>query len=194
MIRTNWTDENIEKSIRGVMRGYCLERMPSQSEVELFYGDSKLSNAINKRGGFYEWAKRLNIPTKHSETKIGVEAEEAVKTTLENMGFESVELTPLKHPYDILVNHRVKIDVKISHKYEYEHGTYYSFGLAKPMQTCDVFIAIALDDNKMYVIPSSILNNQKQLSIGMTSKYDKYIDRWDIVQKLDDCFRAVESI
>lgn len=194
MIRTIWTEESIEKGIRGVMSGYCLERMPTKSEIELFYGDSKLSNAIQKRGGFYEWAKRLNISTKDSETKLGIEAEEAVRTRLEMIGFESVELTPLKYPYDILVNHRVKIDVKISHKYEYEHGSYYSFGLAKPMQTCDLFIAIALDDNKTYVIPSSILNNQKQLSIGMTSKYDKYIDRWDIVQKLDDCFRLVEII
>lgn len=194
MTCTGWTDESIKKGIRDVMNGYCLERMPSRSEIELFYGDSKLSNAIMKRGGFYEWAKRLNISTKDCETKLGIEAEGKVKTRLETMGFESVELTPVRHPYDILVNHRVKIDVKISHKYEYGHGTFYSFGLAKPMQTCDVFIAIALDDNKTYVIPSSILNNKKQLSIGMTSKYDKYINRWDIVQKLDDCFRAVESV
>lgn len=38
------------------------------------------------------------------------------------------------------------------------------------------------------------LNNKKQLCIGVASKYDKYIDRWDIVKKLDSVFREVESI
>lgn len=194
MIRTRWTNESIEDGIRSVMRGYCMGRMPSRSEMDLFYGDSRLSNAITHRGGFYEWEKRLNLSIKGSDTKVGIEAEEDVRNKLETMGFESVELTPLKHPYDILVNRRVKIDVKSSHKHEYEYGVWYSFRLEKPMQTCDVFIAIAIDDNKTYVIPSSILNNKKQLCIGATSKYDKYLDRWDIVKKLDLAFMAVESV
>ena len=43
-----WTKEEIEKSILKVVDEYELNRMPSRSEVESFFGDTSLTNAISR--------------------------------------------------------------------------------------------------------------------------------------------------
>lgn len=89
-------------------------------------------------------------------------------------------------PYDLLVNNCLKIDVKSSHLYKGKDGNFYTFRTGKRYATCDVYVLVALDDSdelvKTYIIPSSKVFNKIQISMGeYNSKYDIYLDRWDIL-------------
>lgn len=75
---------------------------------------------------------------------------------------------------------------------------YYTFNLEKAKQTCDVYVAVALDANdninKIYIIPASVMSGKTQLSIGInSSRYDKYIDRWDLIEIIDNALESIEA-
>ena len=94
---------------------------------------------------------------------------------------------PPRYPYDLLVGNNIKVDVKVSKMYN-NTIKMYTFNLEKRFPTCDIFVAYCIDDNKnivkTYVIPSAILSGITQLSVGIDkSKYDIYLDKWDIVDK-----------
>ena len=187
-----WTDEEITQTIKDVMNYFGIDRMPTHSEMCEFCGDTSLSNKVSKTGGAYYWADKLGIEVKQSETLLGYMVEAEVKGLLEALGFQC-ELTSTKHPYDILVNGCVKIDVKSARKSKVQNSDVYSFGLAKQQPTCDIYIAVCLDDNKcierFYVIPAHIMAGKTQLCIGVhQSKYDSFIDRWDIVKAYETAF------
>lgn len=195
MDRIKWTDQLIEEKIQDAMCGIGINRMPSKQELESFYGDSALTNKIAKTGGFYHWANALGIEIKQSETFTGYTVENEVKKMLENMGF-MCELTGIRHPYDILVNGCVKVDVKSARKSKVRGSDVLSFGLAKPKPTCDIYIAACLNDSntieKIYVIPAHIMAGKTQLCLGIHhSKYDCYIDRWDIVKAYEMAFTEI---
>ena len=46
---TRWTDEIIKNKILEVVKFYNLDRMPTRSEVEVYFGDYSLSNAIDRK-------------------------------------------------------------------------------------------------------------------------------------------------
>ena len=73
-------------------------------------------------------------------------------------------------PYDLLVNDCLKVDVKSSHLYEGKEGNFYTYRTGKKFATCDVYILVALDANdeiaRTYILPSSIVMNNIQISIG----------------------------
>lgn len=193
---TQWNEELIIEKIYEVIYFLGIDRMPSKSEIEAYYGDSALTNKISKAGGFYQYAERLGLEIKESESKLGIKYEKKVIQILENLGF-SAEHTSMRHPYDILVNGRVKIDVKVANTSYVRGSKVYSFNLERSLHSCDLYVAIALNDNKkvmkIYVIPSSVMNGKKQLTVGVTkSKYDSYLQRWDLVDKVDKSLASLE--
>ena len=190
-----WDDLEITNRINEVRHAMVLDRMPSRAEVEAYYGNTGLVNAIAKHGGFYHWAKKLELKVKECETQLGYECEMLVKGLLEEQGYVC-EKTSARHPYDLLVNGCVKIDVKVARISRNHNTDYYSFSLAKPMQTCDVYVAVCLDDNdevkKLYVIPAHIMTGKTQLALGIKrSKYDEYIEKWDIIDNLIKSFEEM---
>lgn len=193
MSRTCWTEKMVEQEIKEVMRAMNIDRMPSRSEIELIRGDTSLTNKITKTGGFYFWANKLGLEIKNSETKFGYEIEKKISEKLAGDGYSCI-LTSIRHPYDILVDGCVKIDVKSAKKTRVKEGLVYSFNLEKKEQTCDVYVAVCLGDEesieKIYVIPAHIMTGKKQLCLGVkNSIYDSYIDRWDIIEKLALAFK-----
>lgn len=193
---TKWTDDLVIDKINEVVDFLKLDRMPSRSEIEQYYGNHALINKISKTGGFYKYAKLLGLEIKNSESKLGIEYELKIISILQSMGF-SAEHTSVKHPYDILVNGRVKIDVKVANISIVRGSKMYSFHLDKSMHSCDLYVAVALNDNKsiskIYIIPASVLNGKKQLAIGFEkSKYDQYLLRWDFVEKIDKSLSELE--
>lgn len=48
MERESWTYEKIKNQISFMVKEKDMNRMPSRSEVDTFFGDYKLSNAISK--------------------------------------------------------------------------------------------------------------------------------------------------
>ena len=182
-----WTDQVVRESIMEVANTFAERRMPSRSEIEDYYGNSALTSRISRTGGTYYWAEVLGLEVKESETKVGLIAERAIKERVSQMGFD-VELTGFKHPYDLLVDGCVKVDVKTAHKSKIHGCDVYAYRLAKPQQTCDVYVFCEMDKNeivKTYVVPSAIISGQVQVEMGIGStKYEPFCNRFDLIGRM----------
>ena len=179
-----------EKRIMEVVKGMGINRMPSLSETKRFTGGCSLSNRIMRSGGFKIWAKRLDLKLQTCETYFGDKYEKLTKDYLDKI-FTTVERTPTKFPYDILVNNRIKIDVKASRPHKIKTGTFwYSFNLESRYPKSDFYVVYCVGENdeteKVLVIPSFVMTGKKDLAVGRCSAYDIYRDRWDLIKALDE--------
>lgn len=188
-----WTDELIAKSILDVVGTLNLSYMPTRNEIRAFYGNDALTNKISKTYGYYGWADRLNLPIKKNDTLKGKLSEKIAAQILEQKGFSALQM-PQNHPFDLLVNNLVKIDVKFSNLYHGEAGNFYSFALRKKHPSCDVYFLIARSDagsQNVFVIPSKSVA-QTQISIGERhSIYNQYLNRFDVIEQY---FNQLNSI
>jgi hypothetical protein len=191
-----WTDDLIETEIKNVMKALNINRMPSSVEIERIAQNNKLTNAIARHGGFNFWSEKLNLKQSKCETRLGQFGEYYIKELLESKGY-IVEKMGIKHPYDLLVNENVKIDVKTSKIYKptNESWSSYSFNLEKEKPTCDIYVFTCLANekevNKILVIPSKFLHQtQLCISTGKT-KYDMYKNRWDYIEQYDKFYKTV---
>jgi len=181
MERITWTDELIESQIRFVMSALGIERMPSNSEIIAVLGNTALTNAVRRRGGFYKRAALLGIPLKDSGTKTGDVYELYAMATMTSKGFP-VKRMSVRHPFDLLVNKCVKVDVKASTAYMNQKSLVNTVRLGKVFATCDIYIIYLLHPSgeldRTLIIPSHLVK-QEYLNIGKDSKYNIYQDRWD---------------
>ena len=92
--------------------------------MDLVRKDSALSVKVSRSGGFKCWALKLGLELKESETTKGWKYEEKALKDLTDRGYNVKEMTT-KHPYDLLVEENVRIDVKVSSRYYYEDNNYY---------------------------------------------------------------------
>ena len=192
-----WDDESIETELRNMILEMGINRMPSASEMKSFSDDNRLLNAINKNGGFRYWSKKIDMNMKSSDSLHGWIYEDMVQSILETRGY-NVERMTTRYPYDMLINSSVKIDVKGSKKYMGSTGNFYSFNLEKNCATCDIFILCLIgskdDIDKIFIIPSSIVQHNTQISIGeITSKYMRYVDRFDILDRYSTFFNGFKN-
>jgi hypothetical protein len=179
-----WTNEQVIKEIKDVMKSLNINRMPSRNEVERTTKDASLSNKISRSGGFYHWAELIGIPIKESETKTAIAYEEKAKQQIfDLLGLES-QLTPVCFPYDILVENLTKVDVKISNGFDGKKGFFFSFNLEYRFPKCDFYILYCVNErrNKTLIVPAHVMSGKNQISVGINSIYDKYIDRWDLIE------------
>lgn len=195
MARTTWTDALIEEKVQEVIQGLGLNRMPSSSECNKYFGDFRLSNAITKKKGWYEMAKHMNLPVKESDTLTGKTAEKYITNILEGMGY-TVEQMSTRYPYDLFVNGCVKVDVKSAHIYHGPDGDFYTFNIEKPHATCDVYVLVQLqeknDPSRIMIVPAAVVPSQTQISMGINkSKYHQYTDRWDYIERTVDYWKKV---
>ena len=173
---TKWSDELIKEEILKVMKALNINRMPSSDEIKLVTNNSKLTNAIRRHGGYLQWSARLRLHQSECETRTGLNSEIKIKEIHESKGYK-VEKMTTRHPYDLLVNENIKIDVKAANKYESPTGwSSYSFNLEKANPTCDIYIICCLQDNKTLIIPSKFLKQTQLCITNKVSKYDIYKD------------------
>lgn len=187
---TLWTEEKIIKGILEVCEKTELDRMPTRSEIKSYYNNDKLTNAIRRSGGLYEYARLLDLPIKMNETYFGKKHETKAADILNSKGFE-VRKMPQNFAYDLLVEDSVKIDVKASNLYCGKQGNFYSANLEKPYTTCDIYILFLLNRDgsvkDILIIPSKFVALHTQISVGQNrSKYYKYSERWDYVNAYVD--------
>ena len=186
---TNWTDELIKNHVLEIIDNEKLDRMPSKSECESYYGNYALSNAISRRsGGWYKLAKELGYEVKRSDTYVGKQYEELAIKQLNNLGYKVIRMS-CKYPYDMLINDYVKIDVKMSRLHKGQNGNFFTCNIDKPYSTCDIYLIYLVGDNNdlinILVIPSTNVFTNTQISIGEhNSKYYIYAYRWDYI----DCY------
>lgn len=182
-----WTEETIETEIKTYVKKYETNRMPTASELRKnLRGD--LVNAIAKNGGFENWAQRLKLNIKSSETSLGESFEKYFrKSVKEILGLNSQQM-PIKFPYDVLIDGCIKVDVKCGFLYKGKAGSFYTFNLEQTNRKSDLLACYCLNDDKsvkkLYVIPSVLLQGHKQLSVGQhKSIYDKYLNAYYLILK-----------
>jgi len=181
-----WSDDLIQEHVLQVVSGLKLDRMPTRKECVKFTKSNALSAAISRRGGgWYGLASKLGLPIKESETTTGKKYERVLKRIIEQKGYQVTQMSQ-NFPYDLLINECLKVDVKSGHLYRGKVGSFYTFRTGKRYATCDIYILVALSDNdelvKTFIVPSSNVVNNTQISLGVNnSKYDIYLDRWDIL-------------
>lgn len=188
---SKWTDEKVEKVILDCMSHHNITRMPSRSELVEFTKSNAVPCRISKTIGYYGWAERLGLKMKKSDTQTGKIGEEQAVQLLRSKGFD-VERMTTRHPYDLLVNGCVKVDVKTSHLYRGAAGNFYTFNLEKRFPTCDAYFLIAKgEQDRIYIVPAQNAH-QTQISIGeTTSIYHSFENRYDIIESLSEAFKAV---
>lgn len=190
-----WTEELIEEKLMEVANTFDPVRMPSLAEIRRHYGDNALKSQLCRTGGVYRWAEKLGLEVKHSETLLGVQTEKQVAKILTRLGYE-VEETPIRHPYDLLINGCVKVDVKAANISYIRGSKIRAYRLAKRQHTCDIYLFCEIDDNKIsnvYVVPASAVTNQVQVEMGtFKTIYEKYRDRYDLIQKTIDFYKSLE--
>lgn len=188
-----WDEDLIISEIEKVKNTLNLSRMPSRSEIISVVGNG-LACKISRTGGHYYWADKLNLEIKDSETKLGKKYEYYINDLLTNNDFE-VEKMPQNHPYDLLINGYIKVDVKVSNLYRGNSGEFHTFNLEKYNHNCDIFICLCITDDKIVktlIIPSKFLMKISQLSVGIHSIYDEFIDRFDYIEKYNMFYQSLK--
>lgn len=191
---TEWSDQVIEEKIIQVVKTFDLDHFPTHSEMNKALGNSGLAKKVSDKGTVY-WAEKFGLPIKYSETSFGNKFEvSAISDIFENTGLHSVQ-TSIKHPYDLLTDNSVKIDVKVSKEFTNNcNSKAFSFNLEKREPTCDIFILYCLNDdetcNKVLIVPSCSLLGQTQIGVGKISKWDEYMERWDYIKQYSDFFNG----
>lgn len=190
-----WTDELIRESILEVVSAMELDRMPTRSECEQYFRDTRLTNAISRRCGWYALAHELKLPVKDSETTFGKRSETAAAEALTERGYD-VRKMPQNFPYDLLVDDCIKVDVKASRLYHGVNGDFYSYNLEKPYATCDIYILYLIGDdgarNEALIVPSKFVSTNTQISVGASkSKYRRFSGRWDYFDQYADFLSEV---
>ena len=176
-----WNEELIATRVSEIANKFAPARMPSNNEVIEMTGSYALANAIQKNGGYEYWANKLGLERKHSETKIGIEYERRVAEMLRKGG-HSVQETTIKHPYDLLVDGCVKVDVKVAGTSLVRGSKVHAYRIAKRQHTCDFYICCEVDTDGIYVIPANMVTGQVQIEMGLNSqKYSHYKDAFYLI-------------
>lgn len=194
-MRKHWTEKLVEEGIKDAMRKLGIDRMPTASELcSLKMND--LHCKIGRTKTYSGWASYLNLSSTKCETRIGQKYEKVIFDKLASIGYK-VERMTTKYAYDILVNGRVKVDIKSSLSYKINGYTVNTFGINKTFATCDLYILVVANEvediKKVMVIPAHLLKVKSSISLGLTSKYDKYIDRYDYIDTIDKAFEQIEK-
>lgn len=186
-----WNEELISARITDIANKFAPVRMPSNREVVEMTGNYALANAIQKNGGYEFWANKLGLEQKHSETKVGVEYERRVADALREHG-HNVLGTTVKHPYDLLVDNCVKVDVKVASTSLVRGSKVHAYRIAKRQHTCDFYICCELDTGGTYVIPANMVAGQVQIEMGTDSqKFGHYKDAFYLI---DDAVKFYQSL
>lgn len=180
---THWTHELIAQKIMESVDALGLKVMPTRKQLIQYYGDDKLTNKVSKTLGYYGWAKELNLPIQINDTSKAKLSEAHAAELLLAHGYRAERMLT-NYPFDILVNDKVRIDVKFANLYCGPKGNFYSFALRKKHPTCDIYMLIAnASPEKIYFVPACRCV-QTQIGIGeTTSAYEKWHDRYDVIDQ-----------
>lgn len=174
-VRREWSDALIQKELQQQVEKFG--RMPTANELRA-NNQGDLANALRRSGGFYEWADRVGAEQKKSETWRSYQKELWVKEKLESLGHK-VEMTSIKCEYDLLVDGKHKVEVKLAKFSPATKGYVFSFGTCQ--RDIDVSVLICVDENDeneaVYVLPKEFCN-QQTITITGSKRWVPFKDRW----------------
>ena len=188
-----WTNELIQEELMKSIQILGIKRMPTGEELKSI-GRNDLHCKVSRTKKYSGWAAILGLDLKRSETQIGQEWESSISGFLSRLG-HTVELMTTKHPYDLLVNNAVKVDVKVANPYLLRGSRVHTFGLGKDKPTCDIYILIALDEKgtkeRVFVIPSHHVQ-MKMINLGKESKYNIYVNQWHYIEEYSKFLNSIK--
>jgi hypothetical protein len=192
-MRRKWDEQKIAGEIMEAIHYLNSSNMPSRSDLEEC-GYGYLATAITKYGGYKYFADKLGLEQKQSATMTGDINEEYIYELLYDRGYK-VEFTPPRHPYDLLVNGVVRIDVKSANPTpsKVKRMNEFVFAINNYFPKCDIFVFVKIlgeEKKEVFIIPSNLIK-QSQLGIGETSKYDCFKDRFDYIDTYTKLFEKV---
>jgi hypothetical protein len=188
-MRRRWTDRDIEQELRAAAAP--LGRMPTAREL-VAIGKRPLSIIVGRRGGGYAaWAKRLGLLQKDSAKARGNEITKETAHLLRALAFR-VEAQSEKAPFDLLVNGRLRVEVKSATWSEHRapggqiaRGHVFFLRHAEPR--CDLFILCGVDASNAvlwrYFVPAREAHVQT-LTITEHGKYDRFKNALYLVDEL----------
>lgn len=175
---THWSEQKIYNELDVFIKQFG--RMPSANELSKLHRND-LACIISRHGGYAYWAERFATTLKGTETHRGHHIENCIASFLKTEGF-LVQQMPTKHPYDLLLNNRITVDVKSSQYNVYgknDRVKGFFFGINKKIPTCDFYILCCVDANNhimsKYIVPSSKAK-VKMITITPKGKYTRYIE------------------
>lgn len=181
-----WTDELIESELKKCIDVLKIDRMPTAAEL-IDIGRNDLHCKIGRTKTYSGWAEKLGLKLKSSDTTKGNQYEfHVLKKIKELSGYQlSIEKMTTKHPYDLLINGCVKVDVKVGKAhYHFDNARAHTFRLSKKHATCDIYVCVALDENDQvenyFIIPAAHVP-MVTLNMGSESKYNKYKNNWNFL-------------
>lgn len=189
-----WNDKLIESELIASMKILNVDRMPTANELKSI-GRNDLHCILSRTKKYSGWAAHMGIALKRSETVVGQEAESKMADFLmRSNNFSEIERMSTRHPYDLLIDRVVKVEVKYARSYYSNGYKTITFNLSKDKPTCDIYILIAHDSDsgkeKVYVIPSHYVQ-MKMLNMGVKTKYEKYLNRFDYIVIYSEFLQSV---
>lgn len=193
MSRVRWTDDLVEAAIKDSMRVLGIDRMPTAPELQAI-GKNSLHVRISRTLKYSGWAQRLGLQMKSDgETRKGDRYEAYIKNLLKEKGYDVQDMST-RHPYDLMVDGSVKIDVKSCSAHHHFPSRAHTFPLSKKHATCDLYICVALTEEgeveNIFIIPSHLVE-AVTLNMGRNSKYNKFIDRWDYIKTYAEFYASI---
>lgn len=187
-----WSEERVKNELIASIEALMINRMPTADELKSL-GRNDLHIKISRTKKYSGWADFLGLDRKGSETLMGQGYEHYISNLLEISG-NKVEQMSTKHPYDLLVNGTVKVDIKAGKAYLMRGSRVHSFGINKKDPTCDIYIIIAVDElgviERTFVIPSHFLK-VVSLCIGKDSKYSRFLDKWGYIDEYTQFYNQI---
>lgn len=187
-----WTEELIRQELLKSIDILQINRMPTAEELKSI-GKNSLHCKISRTKKYSGYAKELGLSLKSCDTRTGNHYEEYAESIIKLRGYQ-VERMTTKHPYDLLINDNVKIDVKSAKPTYMRDSRVHTFGISKRQPTCDIYMCIAISEvneiERLLIIPSKELKIVT-LCIGKESKYNKFIDRWDYLNKYIEFYQSI---
>jgi hypothetical protein len=183
--RTQWSDAAVFTASTEIAER--LGHFPSNNELRKM-GRNDLACAITKRGGIFVWAERIGIPRRRdTDSDFGWLGERAVCRILRERGYRVRDGFPLRHPFDLLVNDVVRVDVKVASRASYMGSTSlcsgWFFRIGKPPQS-DVIALHLIDLEDTFLIPASVCPHSN-ITITTAGKYEQYRNRWEVIDQIE---------
>lgn len=190
--KSEWDEERIESETKAFAAK--VGHFPSTSELKNA-GRHDLSNILCKRGGMAYWSNRLGLPRQHSDSDTGWEGEEAVKQILEGKGFKVSTRTGVKCPYDLIVNDRVRCDVKTTKQATYNLNTgmpwsAWFYRIGKSVQS-DMVILYQSDIKDCYILPWWEVGTTNITISPSSPKYGKFRNRFDLLESYANAVKTI---
>ena len=156
-------------------------RMPTTKELHEI-GRNDLALAASRRGGLAYWSVKLGLALKGEKTQFGLAIEEKICVWLREQGWDAVRQNR-RAPFDILVNGKLRIDVKAARFTSYATDYKYreeGFVFNTKKNRCDLFLLCLCGSDWSIVhklfIPAAVAPSTITISDVARTKYSKYLD------------------